>query len=223
MKKINLFSVMIVSTAILSIISCKKDDTTAPVITLTGSNQVNHILNTTYTDQGATATDDTDGDITGSITMTGSVNKDLTGNYTLTYSVTDAAGNSSSVTRTVNVYNQADHLAGAYNSTLTMPWPGGAVTTPTRTITASSTVNKNIVITGFGESTSSSINLVVDLTADTIAVPQQTGSGGYSFGPYYDSGETCTIGTGTPIVIELYSKQQLSTATNGFEEILTKQ
>ena len=57
----------------------------------------------TFTDPGATATDDTDGDLTDSITVSGTVDTSATGTYTLEYSVEDAAGNSSSTSRTVVV------------------------------------------------------------------------------------------------------------------------
>ena len=49
-------------------------DRTAPVITVTGPTTVNHEQGTTYTDQGATATDAVDGAVT--VTTTGSVGAD---------------------------------------------------------------------------------------------------------------------------------------------------
>lgn len=224
MKKQILLGSLFAITGMLVFNACKKDDKTAPVITLTGAATINHILNTNYTDQGANATDDVDGDITTSITVTGTVNKDLTGSYTLKYNATDAAGNAAAeVTRVVTVYNQANYLAGTYSSTLEIPWPGGTVTAPTRTITASATTDKVIVITGLGESSTSSINLVVDMVADTLSVPSQSGSGGYSFGPYVGLPFPSDIGTGTPIVINLYAKQTLSTNNKNFKEILSKQ
>lgn len=81
-------------------------DTTKPVITLTGEAIVNVSLNSTYTDAGATAVDDTDGNITANIIVTGNVNTSVAGVYTLNFNVKDAAGNSATqVTRTVNVQN----------------------------------------------------------------------------------------------------------------------
>ncbi len=93
--------------------SCNPDDTTAPVITLNGNNPMTVVLNTDYIDPGATATDDEDGDMT--LTSTTTVNPDLKGIYTTTFSATDAAGNQASKTRTVNVVNEADYLAGSYS------------------------------------------------------------------------------------------------------------
>lgn len=76
-------------------------DTTNPVITIQGTNPTSIVKGTSYTDAGATATDDIDGTIT--VTSTGSVNSNVVGTYNIQYSATDAAGNNSSATRIVNV------------------------------------------------------------------------------------------------------------------------
>src|ERR1700751_4162509 len=78
--------------------SCKKDDTTAPSLTIVGGNAQTQSLpatagNGTYVYPTATASDDVDGDISSSVTYTGTVNPNLAGDYTLTYTVSDAAGN----------------------------------------------------------------------------------------------------------------------------------
>ena len=78
-------------------------DTTPPVITIIGSQTINLTQGDSYTDQGATATDDIDGDLTSSITTTGTVNTSTASTYTITYSVSDAAGNTATSTRTVIV------------------------------------------------------------------------------------------------------------------------
>ena len=57
--------------------------------------------NTTFTDPGATATDDRDGTVP--VLITGTVNTAIVGTYTRVYSATDTAGNSAQRTRTVNV------------------------------------------------------------------------------------------------------------------------
>ena len=81
-------------------------DTTLPIITLTGNSIVNVVLGPTYTDMGATATDNVDGDITASIATVNPVDVNTAGTYTITYNVTDAAGNVAlEVSRTVNVTN----------------------------------------------------------------------------------------------------------------------
>ncbi|HOE66495.1 MAG TPA: DUF5011 domain-containing protein, partial [Candidatus Hydrogenedentes bacterium] len=79
-------------------------DTTAPVITLLGASPVTVEVHGAYSDAGATALDNYDGDLTGSIVAVSNVNVDVVGSYTVTYDVTDAAGNAASqVVRTVNV------------------------------------------------------------------------------------------------------------------------
>lgn len=79
-------------------------DTTAPVITLLGNASVTITVGDTYTDAGATATDDVDGDITANIVVNNPVDTNSAGTYTITYNVTDAAGNTAAeVTRTVTV------------------------------------------------------------------------------------------------------------------------
>ena len=79
-------------------------DTTAPVIVLNGAFVINLEQGDTYTEQGATASDNIDGDITSSITIGGdTVNTSVVGSYDIIYSVSDSAGNPSQETRTVNV------------------------------------------------------------------------------------------------------------------------
>ncbi len=76
-------------------------DTTAPVITVTGNDPETVIQDAAYADAGATATDDTDETVT--VTPTGGVDTSTVGTYTITYTATDAAGNTATETRTVNV------------------------------------------------------------------------------------------------------------------------
>ena len=79
-----------------------------PTITLTGSSTINLTVGDTFTDPGATATDDVDGNLTSSITTSGAISTSNTGTFTISYSVSDAAGNSASVQRTVIVSAAAD-------------------------------------------------------------------------------------------------------------------
>ncbi|MDA9761281.1 Ig-like domain-containing protein, partial [Flavobacteriaceae bacterium] len=80
-------------------------DTTIPVITRIGNEAVDHEAATAYTDEGATAADAYDGDITGSIVTVNPVDTDSAlGDYTVTYNVVDANDNpAEQVTRTVTV------------------------------------------------------------------------------------------------------------------------
>jgi len=74
-----------------------------PTVTLIGPNSVTVECHTgTYTEQGATATDDCDGALP--VTMGGeTVNVDVPDTYTLTYSATDSDNNTTTVTRDVVV------------------------------------------------------------------------------------------------------------------------
>ncbi len=79
-------------------------DTTPPVITLLGDPAVSIELGTAYTDEGATATDNIDGDLTNNITTVNPVDTDVADIYTVTYNVSDAAGNAAGqISRTVTV------------------------------------------------------------------------------------------------------------------------
>jgi hypothetical protein len=70
-------------------------DTTHPVITLAGEVMVKLVVGSNYEDEGATATDSLDGDLTPQIKVTGKVDVNKVGEYLIKYSVVDAAGNSS--------------------------------------------------------------------------------------------------------------------------------
>ena len=84
-------------------------DVTAPVVTLVGNAIVSILKDSTYTDAGATASDNIDGDITASIVTVNPVDTATVGTYTVTYNVTDSTGNvATEVTRTVNVLATAD-------------------------------------------------------------------------------------------------------------------
>lgn len=76
-------------------------DTEKPVITVKGSNPATVQKGAVYTDAGATATDNVDGTV--AVTASGTVNTATVGAYTITYTAKDAAGNTATATRTVNV------------------------------------------------------------------------------------------------------------------------
>lgn len=78
-------------------------DSTAPVITLIGLSIIDITVGNTYTEQGATAFDNVDGDISANIAITVSVDTNTAGTYFVTYNVNDAAGNNATEIRTVNV------------------------------------------------------------------------------------------------------------------------
>ena len=78
-------------------------DTTPPTITLNGDSALTLTLGDTYTEEGATATDDTDGDLTSSITVSGSVDTQTMGEHRITYTVSDTAENEATAVRIVTV------------------------------------------------------------------------------------------------------------------------
>ncbi len=79
-------------------------DTVKPVIMIKGDKSVIVNVGDKYTDAGATATDDVDGNITDKIQAVSNVDSSKEGNYTVTYNVSDAAGNAADeVKRTVTV------------------------------------------------------------------------------------------------------------------------
>ena len=74
------------------------------MITLLGDAAVTLEVGTSYTDAGATASDNYDGDITSNIVTVNNVDTSTIGTYTVTYNVSDANGNAAAeVTRTVNI------------------------------------------------------------------------------------------------------------------------
>jgi S-ribosylhomocysteine lyase LuxS involved in autoinducer biosynthesis len=110
-----------------------KEDITKPIITMNGSSTVTINSGSTYSDAGATATDNLSG-ISGSIAVSSNVNPNVVGTYYVTYNVSDNAGNAAvSVTRTVNVIQ----------STYTFNYTGGS-----QTFTAPYTGNYKLEVYG---------------------------------------------------------------------------
>lgn len=79
------------------------DDPIAPEIFLNGESQIMLIEGDEFTDPGCSATDNVDGDLTGSIVVGGTVDVNVPGTYTLTYTIADGWGNTAYVQRTVVV------------------------------------------------------------------------------------------------------------------------
>ena len=94
--------------------SNKKDK---PTIKLKGSARLKLKVGDTYTEQGATASDKTDGDITNKIITSGMVNTSKAGTYKVTYTVTNSNNKTTTVTRTVIVEEKA--TAGENNNSNT--------------------------------------------------------------------------------------------------------
>ena len=132
-----------------------------PVITMTGSDST-ITVGDVYTDAGATASDDEEGDITANIIVVGAVDTTTAGTYTVTYNVSDGALNAATqVTRTVNV----EAAPIACGDTVTHCYTGG-----TYSIFDSAVDNAGDYITvtiNAGETESGYDDLVVYDTSDT--------------------------------------------------------
>ena len=168
-KNITILSALTLLTCSLTFTSCKKDDITPPIVTMTGGDQTVS-LQGAFLDPGATAHDNKDGNM--SVTTTGAVDVNHTGVYQVTYSATDVAGNTGTAVRNVTVVNDLDAMTGTYVSTLN---PGSY--TYTQTITASSTLNKRIVFGKFGDYAGNT-GIFADInntgTTSPISLPSQT-------------------------------------------------
>ena len=218
-------------------------DTTAPVVTVTGTNPVTVELGDTYSDAGATATD-----LSGVVTVvtTGSVDTDTVGEYTLTYTSTDPSGNAGTATRTVNV---VDTTAPVVTVTGTNPVTvelgdtysdagatatdlSGVVTVVTTGSVDTDTVGEYTLTytstdpSGNAGTATRTVN-VVDTTAPAVTV---TGTNPLTLevaqdATYTDAGATATDASGTvtvvttgsvnPQVVGEYTKTYTSTDASG--------
>jgi hypothetical protein len=79
----------------------KNKDNTPPSITLNGFNPVTICVGTPYVDTGATAFDETDGDLTDKINATINVDTSQPGEGSVVYEVSDEAGNTAQEVREV--------------------------------------------------------------------------------------------------------------------------
>src|SRR6185369_16282644 len=86
-----------------------------PIIALMGSSNMTVMTNSTFTDPGASASDEEDGNISGSIITSGSVNTLIPATYPITYDVKDSQNFSApTVTRNVTVVSSCNPtLAGS--------------------------------------------------------------------------------------------------------------
>ncbi len=114
MNKILVIAILniVIIGAVTSAVTSLSSNVTAPVITITGTNQISVQRGSTYTDAGATALDNVDGNITSSIVVSNPVNTSVLGTYTITYDVTDSRGyHAKQITRTVIVTNSEDEYS----------------------------------------------------------------------------------------------------------------
>jgi len=85
-----------------------------PVITLLGENPQVVFKDEAYEELGAIATDNVDGDISNSITISSNVNVAQIGTYNVIYNVVDSSNNSAVATRAVDVIEEIDPIVGTW-------------------------------------------------------------------------------------------------------------
>jgi hypothetical protein len=155
---------------------CKKDeDTTAPVVTLNGDASEEISLNTSsYTDAGATASDDKDGSVavTSDVSTT-NPNLNMVDSYTITYSATDAAGNTGHAYRTIRIKNDAEDYAGNYNVKDTVD--GILFFDYSQTVTVDNTQNNRIHFNKFADYANNTSIYATKRPDGNLEIPQQTG------------------------------------------------
>ena len=76
-------------------------DTTPPVIILNGENAISLDIDSPYTEEGAVALDEVDGEV--AVIISGTVDATTAGIYTITYNASDTAGNIATAERKINV------------------------------------------------------------------------------------------------------------------------
>ena len=165
-----------------------------------GGNEVSVELNGTYTEPGFSANDDSDGDITSSVETTGTVDVNQVGIYTITYSTSDAAGNESSVNRTVTVYNTSDYLSGGYSVSVSCPGTNGYPDVYPSTLNVSDQENNRIFLSSFSANFGNNLGeLEVLVEGSDLIIEDQsinghefTGSGEIDGENLIIQGENCT-------------------------------
>jgi len=105
LKKRSLYMLFCLSACVgyLPKLSAQEQDSLSPDLQLFGGSEVPHKLNKLWLEPGYEASDVRDGNLTSSVSVSGTVDVNTTGTYTLTYTVSDAAGNEANATRTIHV------------------------------------------------------------------------------------------------------------------------
>jgi hypothetical protein len=176
---------------------CKKTatDTVAPVITVVGANPYYIQKLAFWSDPGATASDDVDGTVVA--TGAGTVTTSTTGAYTVTYTATDKAGNTSTLTRTVNVVDVDGYYATVVDVS---PYPSGTNSTYNETAHLATDGSGKVNLTKFGDYTNGSVYF--NMTSPTaLTVPSQTVVCGAAPAPSRTFQGSGTISTTAPQIV----------------------
>ena len=166
-------------------------DTTYPVITITGDNPATVEKGATYTDAGASASDNVAGDITSQIVINNNVDTSVVGTYTINYSVYDGT-NTGTATRTVNVVD----------TTAPVITTSSVLSTINDGETALGSVSANETVTWSITGTGVSINSTGVITLDTAADYQTATSHSFTVTATDPSSNETTTGTLTVNVVD---------------------
>lgn len=173
MKTVSVLKLLLIGLSLLIIVSCNESDDSVPIITLNSSDSLFHVLNQVYVDPGATAIDETDGDISSSIYIENLVNENLVGEYSITYNVVDQAGNEAiPITRWVLVYNTAWVYDSLYYVNEEKIFPEYEQYNYSNFIFADTLVNQRIYISSLAGDLGQFI--YADITDSVIVIPFQT-------------------------------------------------
>ena len=105
--RIMLFMFIAINLIIINLVSCAGGsndsgvDTTPPIIEINGNKSLSILVGSSFTDKGATASDNVDGVV--SVVTSSNLDTSRIGTYQITYSATDAAGNNAQTTREIEV------------------------------------------------------------------------------------------------------------------------
>ena len=219
MKKqiLSIASIALVAGALV-MSGCKKDDITAPEITLVGDATVDVDFKGTYTDGGATANDDRDGDLTTKVVVSNPVATTSAETYTVTYNVSDEAGNAASeATRTVNVVIKGAHVAGTYSVLDHVPTNNPVDFTYPDNVTVSGADANKIIVSKFAAYVNGQVNMTISGTNGTVVtIPNQTVTCGNPAASRAFSG-TGTISKDARIITINYTEVTNGTTTTGTE------
>lgn len=138
----------------------KITDSTPPVIKLNGNAFISILTNAKYEEQGATATDNKDGDLTNKIEIEGNnIDTSKDGKYTIKYKVKDNNGNESEATRTVAV--GASQATGVIYLTFD-DGPSANTTPKILDVLKQKGVNATFFILNYNENTESLVKREID-------------------------------------------------------------
>ena len=245
MKTIKKFGILLLT---VLIVACGSDDSsddsggndsTAPIITLNGQAIATVNLNSTYTDAGATATDEVDGDLTSSIVTTGVVNTSVEGNYIITYTVSDTSGNTTTATRQVivegdttapviTILGEAEVSINQYTpyidagATATDEVDGDLTSSIVTTGVVNTSVEGNYIITytvsdTSGNTTTATRQVIVegDTTAPVITILGEADVSINQYTPYIDAGATATDNVDGDLTSSIVTTGVVNTSIEG--------